>query len=232
MFDAILLLAGKGKRTGLTYNKVFYRIEGKLLFCYSLEVFLSCSECRKVILVAAPEELSVVRSNVKNLDQNRLLYALGGDERQDSVASGIEMCSEPIVLIHDGARPFIKKEHIASVYAGAAENSSAVLAVRTIDTIREERNGKTSLLNRDHLWNMQTPQGVSLELYKKALKFARDEKFRTTDDVGLLEKYLGIYPKIIPGSYDNIKVTTLDDLEYAQYLIRRRNHELQNRTLS
>ncbi|MFA7435089.1 MAG: 2-C-methyl-D-erythritol 4-phosphate cytidylyltransferase [Bacilli bacterium] len=220
MFDAIILTAGKGSRSGLKYNKVLYRIDGKPIFKYSLEVFLSCFDCRKVVLVINKNEQEEVKAAIEDLDTSRIDITYGGELRQDSVANGIEKCSSKIVLIHDGARPLIERKHIIDVYEGALMYSSAVLAVKTTDTIKEYKNGVLKTLNRDNLWNIQTPQAVELKKFKVALKKAKSDNFIATDDVGLLEKYFDITPRIIPGSYRNIKLTTTEDLEYIKYLLR------------
>src|SRR5690554_1245169 len=112
MFDAIILTAGKGSRSGLKYNKVLYRIDGKPIFKYSLEVFLSCFDCRKVVLVINKNEQEEVKAAIEDLDTSRIDITYGGELRQDSVANGIEKCSSKIVLIHDGARPLIERKHI------------------------------------------------------------------------------------------------------------------------
>lgn len=220
MFDAIILMAGRGSRTGLKFNKVLYKIEGKPIFRYSLEEFLSCDDCKKVVLVVNKNELEDIREAIIDLDSSRIEIAFGGDLRQDSVASGIEKCSSKIVLIHDGARPLVERRNIIDCYEGALVYSSAVLAVKTIDTIKRFYNGKLETLNRDSLWNVQTPQAVELKKFKQALKKASLDRFTATDDVSLLERYFDISPRIINGSYKNIKLTTMDDLEYIKYLIR------------
>lgn len=220
MFDAILLIAGKGQRSGLAYNKILYKVDGKPLFRYSLETFLSCEHCRKVIIVTTKDDYEQVSLAISDLDLSRIEFTYGGNLRQDSVANGIDKCNSEVVLIHDGARPLIEKKHIIDVYEGALMYSSAVLAVKTIDTIKELKNGKLNTLNRDLLWNIQTPQGVDLKKFKKALTRAKTDKYYGTDDVSLLEKYYDISPKIIQGSYRNIKVTNPEDLDYVKYLIR------------
>lgn len=224
MFDAILLIAGKGQRSGLSYNKILYKIDGKPLFRYSLETFLSCQDCHKVIIVTTKDDYEQVYTAVRDLDLSRIEFTYGGDHRQDSVACGIEKCSSKVVLIHDGARPLIEKNHIINVYEGALIYSSAVLAVKTVDTIKELKDGKLNTLNRDSLWNIQTPQGVDLKKFKKALTRAKTDKYYGTDDVSLLEKYYDISPKIIQGSYRNIKATNPEDLDYVKYLIRGNNY--------
>lgn len=224
MFDAILLIAGKGQRSGLSYNKVLYKIDGKPMFKIPLETFLNCSECAKVIVVTTKDDYEQVFDEVKDLDLSRIVFTFGGEFRQDSVANGIDKCTSAIVLIHDGARPLIEKKHILEVYESAKINNSSVLAVKTVDTIKELQDGKLITLNRDNLYNIQTPQGVNVELYKKALKKAKEEQFISTDDVSLLEKYLDISPKIVLGSYRNFKVTNYNDLDYLIYLLRGREY--------
>ena len=86
MFDAIILIAGKGSRSGLKYNKVLYRIDGKPIFRYSLETFLSCKDCRKVVLVVNKNELDDINDAIIDLDKSRIEIAYGGELRQDSVA--------------------------------------------------------------------------------------------------------------------------------------------------
>lgn len=221
MFETILLIAGKGERTNLTYNKVFYKILNKSLFRYSLETFLNCKECNKVIIVTTPYEIKQVKDEIKDLDTHRIQYTYGGLMRQDSVFEGVKLATRDIILIHDGARPLVQEEQIIAVYESVKQYSSAVLAVKTTDTIKELRDGKLYTLNRDLLWNIQTPQGLKLDLYKKAIEMAQSEKYYGTDDVSLIEKYLNISPKIVEGSYENIKATTKADLEYIEYLIRR-----------
>ena len=102
MFDAIILLAGKGKRTGLPYNKVFHELNSKPLFRHSLEKFLELPSCRKVVLVCEKTEIAAVQALVSD---PRIALTEGGSERQDSVRAGMEACESEVVLIHDGARP-------------------------------------------------------------------------------------------------------------------------------
>ncbi|MDD3999747.1 MAG: 2-C-methyl-D-erythritol 4-phosphate cytidylyltransferase, partial [Bacilli bacterium] len=107
MFDAILLLAGKGERSGLEYNKVLFKLNDKPLFLYSLETFLKCRDCRKMILVCREEEIQTIQTLLSGYQ--KIDYAIGGEQRQDSVKAGIARTESDIALIHDGARPFVKK---------------------------------------------------------------------------------------------------------------------------
>lgn len=218
MFDCVILLAGKGKRSGLPYNKVLHEIGGKPLFRYSLEKFLESPSCRKAVLVCEQQETAVVRELVRDLE--RVEFARGGKERQDSVKAGMELCETDVVLIHDGARPFITVREIEEVYRAALANKAAVLAVRPKDTIVEAGKGYRTI-DRESLWRILTPQGMWRELYLEAVRQAEAESHYGTDDVGLLAKYLGIRPEIVQGSDLNIKVTTREDLLFSEFIIRR-----------
>jgi len=224
MFDCILLIAGKGERSGLSYNKVFYTINKKPLFRYSLETFLDIKECRKIVLVIREDDIDLVKKEIETLDNSRIEIVYGGNMRQDSVSNGIDKCESKVVLIHDGARPLVSKKNIDDVYINTLEYYSSVLAVKTIDTIKEVKDGKTRTLNRENLWNIQTPQGVNLEYYKISIKKAIKENYYATDDVSLLEKYMDTVPKIVEGSYQNIKATTYNDIEYIEYLIKEKKY--------
>jgi len=219
MFDAIILMAGKGERTGLPYNKTLYSIKGKPIFRYSLETFLACRECRKVVLVTAADEMNLVRELVADL--SRVELTIGGSHRRDSVNAGLALCSEAVVLIHDAARPLVTTEEIRDVYRQTLENKVAVLAVKTTDTIISTASGYQTL-DREHLWNVQTPQGVWLDAYRFALKEAIIDDYYPTDDSGLLVKYLNLTPAIVIGKSENIKVTSKSDLDYLEYLLGRK----------
>lgn len=218
MFDCLILLAGKGERTGLEYNKVFYRIKDKPLFRLALETFLKVPLCRKVVLACREEEISAVKAMVSDL--SKIEFVVGGKYRQDSVKAGMEKCSSEVVLIHDGARPFIEREEIEKIYQATIRSKAAVLAVRSADTIVEVKDGYRTL-ERQYLWKVLTPQGVLRKLYLEAVSLAEKEAYYGTDDVGLLERYLKINPEIVPGKDKNIKITTERDLLYLEFLSRR-----------
>lgn len=223
MFDGIILAAGKGERSGLLYNKILYEINNKPLFMYSLEAFIKSKYCNKVILVINQADEEAILYYLKSINSKNIELTYGGQMRQDSVANGINKCSSEVVLIHDGARPLVNVDEIEKVYEAAKTNNSSVLAVRTVDTIKELKDGKLITLNRDNLYNIQTPQGVKLDLMKNALNKAQVENFYSTDDVSLIEKYYDLSPKIVIGSYKNIKVTTSEDIDYLNYLLKEGN---------
>ena len=123
MFDCLLLMAGSGTRTTLNYNKIEYKINGKPLYQYSLEKFLSLKECNKVILVVKEDEYN----KYKDLANERIDVVIGGDTRFNSVLNGARKATQDIVLIHDAARPNIKVENIIDLYNKKKRKKRVVL---------------------------------------------------------------------------------------------------------
>ncbi len=212
MFDAILLIAGRGERTRLPYNKVFYKIDGQPVFLRPLKKFLELDECERVVIVAAQDEMALAKEAVQFLNSPKIIFVSGGERRQDSVENGMRMCVNEVVLIHDGARIMIEKPYIMAVSETMKAFHSAALAVRVTDTIREMKDGKMRMLDRDGLYAMQTPQGVRRNEYLRAAALAQNDHYFGTDDVELIEKYLSIPPVLVEGSYDNFKVTNISDI--------------------
>ncbi|MFA7127220.1 MAG: 2-C-methyl-D-erythritol 4-phosphate cytidylyltransferase, partial [Bacilli bacterium] len=209
MFDAVLLMAGKGSRTGLQSNKALYPVNGIPLYQYALQAFLALEECHHVVLVIHPDEKNLVSLSVNP----RIIITTGGQERQDSVASGVEACCEDIVLVHDAARPNINIEDIRRVYQATIKHQTALLAIPVVDTIKlveDELVQRT--LPRHHLWAAQTPQGFNRLLYLECMKLARQEAYVGWDDVEIIEQFAHLSPMIVKGRQDNIKVTTAFDL--------------------
>lgn len=214
MFDCILLMAGSGKRTTLGYNKINYKINNKEIYKYSLEKFLSIKACNKVILVVKEDEYD----NFKELENKRIIVTTGGIERYNSVYNGALISKEDIILIHDAARCNIQKEEIIKVYEEATNNNSVVLAVPVKDCIKEVKNNETiKTLDRSTLYQIQTPQAVNRKLLIEGIN--KNPNMKYLDDAQVLEYNFNINSKIVIGRYDNIKVTTDEDLKYMEYLM-------------
>ena len=213
MFDCILLMAGLGERTKLNYNKVNYLLNGKRLYEYSLDLFKSMKEINKIILVVNEKEYQ----EFKELEKDNIKVVLGGKRRQDSVYNGL-LCAEcDICLIHDAARPNIKANEVLEVYENTKKYQAAVLGRKTKYALKEVCDGFVSkTLNRDMIYEMQTPQGVMRDLMLKGLEKLKD--VNVFDDIEVLEKVYGIKAKLVLGSEDNIKLTTESDLDYFKYM--------------
>lgn len=227
---AIVLSAGLGRRFGSDANKPFQILGGKPLVVWALEALESVDAIEEIIPVLRKEDvergIEVFRSY--NISKTKRVAA-GGKERQDSVYNGLKLIGDKncIVLIHDGVRPFIEKDLIEKVIkellkGGKGELKSfdgVVLGVPVKDTIKEAESGIIkSTIRRDSLWAIQTPQVFPYKKISAAYKKSIKEGFYSTDDAALMERYGGKI-KVIMGSYSNIKITTPDDLIFAEYLI-------------
>ena len=189
MKAVILLAGGKGIRFNAGYNKLLYEINGKKIYEYSLEAFKDY----KIYFVSD----DIFPSNV--------VQVKAGATRFLSVYNALQVVEEDYVLIHDCARYNIKKDVIDKCYT----YDLFYVGVKPIDTIR--RGNET--LNRDELIIAQTPQGGKTKILKEAYELAyKENKTNFTDDISVVTNYFDIIPKVIFGDYDNIKITTKDDL--------------------
>ena len=217
-YSAIVLLGGSSTRfasNGL--NKVYLPINGKPLFTYSVNAFLSDKDCEKIIVVYNKKDYDII----KDYTFDRTTFVPGGAERYDSVLCGLNATSSEYVLVHDGARPYVNLELIERVKEGLNKQISVSLGVPVTDTIKEVTN-KVKTIDRENLWYIQTPQGSKrIELVKMLSQIKKEDKI--TDDLMAFEKYSNVTPLIVLGDKKNIKVTTMDDYEYIKYLMETKN---------
>ncbi len=218
-FNAIILIAGSGSRSQLSYNKNFYMIHGKPIFRYSLDKFLKVPQCSKIILVYRENEKDLVDSYTFDIPKTKLQLVVGGQNRQDSVYNGLLAAISNLVLIHDGARPNINETDIHSVYQELIKGNPCCLGYRAQDTIKEVNSEKVETLDRQKLYLVQTPQGVYRNDMIEAIKKANEEQIIAYDDLSLLERYFNVNPKIVIGSPYNLKVTTLEDIKYITKIL-------------
>lgn len=212
MYDAIVLAAGSGSRSGLNYNKVFYKLDDKTVIEHSLSNFIIDDHCHKIILVIS----EVDEEEFLNLNLNaKIKLTYGGSERVDSVINGLELVESEYVLIHDGARPYLKNEDLMKLKASLDDYDAALLMVKSIDTSKIVVNGEIkSTLKRNEIYNAQTPQAFKTSLLKNAyLQLNETDKKIVTDDAQIIELYCQTPIKMVEGSYSNIKITTKNDLE-------------------
>ena len=209
-YSAIVLCAGKGSRSGLNYNKMLYRFKNKTVYEMSMEIFLNDERCKQIVVVTKEEELDDLK---KVISSKKLDYVFGGKERQDSVYNGLQVVKEDYVLIHDGARPYLKKENIDDILECLNKNDACLLVVPVKDTIKACIDGNiVKTLPREQLVQAQTPQAFKTELIKRCYQKGKDKNYIATDDASLVEYFENIEVKAVLGSYSNIKITTPDDL--------------------
>lgn len=200
----IIAAAGSGSRMGGRLPKQYMKTGGEVILRKTAEIFASCPVIDNIIVVADMAYMDLCEDVLKGIEHRTVA---GGELRQDSVYEGLKCTDTDIVLIHDGARPFVTQQIITEVTAAAAEYRAAVCAVRPKDTIRTGQG----TLNRDELYAVQTPQGFDTAALKAAYEAAYAQGFYGTDDAGIAEG-AGLEIRIVPGSYDNIKITTREDL--------------------
>jgi 2-C-methyl-D-erythritol 4-phosphate cytidylyltransferase len=214
---AILLAAGGGRRFGSA--KQFALLGGKPVLAWSLEAFESHPRVDEIVLVVADEaEGEPYRAQFRKITG----VVRGGEERQDSVAAGfgrIDAARTGCVLIHDAARPFVTQNLITAVIAGAERRGAAVPILPVEDTVKEvEKDEVLRTMDRAKLVRVQTPQGFSSFLFKRALEKARADGFTGTDDASLVER-LGEKVFAVPGDRRNMKITTREDWRVAEVFL-------------
>lgn len=223
--DAIIVSAGKGERFG-GGKKQFFLLDKKPILAHSLDKFESCPLICSVILVVSQEDLDYCLKEIVEKFQYRKISQVvaGGKRRQDSVKNGIDNLPKDteILVIHDGVRPFVTRVMIEDSIRSAIRYGAVVTAIPVKDTIKMANPDGTVLktLNRESLWQAQTPQSFRIEVIRNAYYRAIEEGFTGTDDASLVER-LGMNVHIIPGSYNNIKITTPEDLALANLLLKK-----------
>ena len=217
----IVVAAGSSTRMN-GINKQTALLCGVPLIIRTLMQFEKCSKISNIILVVKPDELFSMQQLADGYSIKKLSdIVCGGESRQQSVKNGLERLPEnaETVLIHDGARPFVTDEIICSVISALSTHNAVTCAVKLKDTVkRVDENGNVlSTPDRNTLVAVQTPQGVNDSDYRAALESSVDLG-RFTDDMSVMEA-AGHKPFTVPGSYENIKVTTPEDIALAEYLI-------------
>ena len=225
---AIIPAAGSGVRMKTKIPKQFLKLGGRPVLAVTLEKFNNCSLVDGIILVVPADDVDYCnREIVEQYGLGKVIRVIaGGARRQDSVRAGILAidggCDN--VLIHDGVRPFVRVETIKNTIIALEDERAVITAVPVKDTVKKV-DGKGYVANtcdRKPLWLVQTPQAFRYDdIYNAHMRAEAEGWSEVTDDAMLMEK-LGIPVKVIEGSEENIKVTTPGDLEYAEFLLRRK----------
>lgn len=214
---AIIVAAGRGKRMG-GVDKMFAPLGGKPVLARVIDTFQKCNSIDQVVVVVSKENLEQCQQLVAEQGWSKVTGVCpGGERRQDSVAAGLTQLNQcHWVVIHDGARPLVTVDLIDRGLTEARETGAAVAAVPVTDTIKLAGNNMMVMGTppRRNLWAVQTPQVFRFDIIAKAYQQAETE---VTDDAALVER-LGYKVKLYMGTYDNIKVTTPDDLVLAEVL--------------
>ena len=227
---AVILAAGESKRMGVI-NKLFYRIDGIPVLAHSLIAYQKCPLISEIVVVAKPEDYSKIQEIKIQYGITKLTkLARGGETRQESAKNGVEKLSDKIkyIAIADGARCLTTPTQITKVCLAAYRQVSACAAHKVTDTVKRATvlHNTTETIDRRDLWEMQTPQVFHASLYQAAMLRAQDDKFSATDDSTLVEK-LGYRVHLIECGIGNIKITTVEDIPFAEAVLnyRKRNKQ-------
>lgn len=214
----IIAAAGSGSRMKSNKKKQFIEIEGKPILIHTLEKFEAAKSVSAVFISTGKDDVDQCRSIVKKYGLTKIKkIVIGGSERQFSVYNALLEIDKDfdVILVHDAARPFVNPEDIDRVVKCCSTYDGCVLGVKAKDTIKQCGVDEiiTSTPNRNCLWYAQTPQGFKRNVIFSAYRQAINENYLATDDAALAEHY-GWKIKMLEGSYNNIKITTPDDLNF------------------
>ena len=228
--SVIIVAAGKGSRMDRGYNKQYIILEDKPIIAHTIEVFENNNLIDEIILVVGKGEVELVKESIiKKYNFNKVTKVVeGGKERRDSVYNGLKHVDSGcyVTLVHDGARPFITSDIIEEGIAVAKDMGACITAVPVKDTIKvvDVNMNVMDTPNREELRAIQTPQFFKYDLLLKAYDKLENSDMIATDDAMLVEK-LGCVVKVINGSYENIKITTPEDLILGEGILRMRKGE-------
>lgn len=226
MIGAVVLAGGQGKRMQSKVQKQYLLLSGKPLIVYALEAFEK-SPVDKIVLVTGAGEEDYAQETIVNAYGFSKVSAVvaGGKERYHSVYEGLKQLEDcEYVLIHDGARPMVTEEIIGRAIAGARQYRACVVGMPVKDTIKMANEDEFAEItpDRSRLWQVQTPQAFSYELVRTAYdEIMADPALQSgiTDDAMVVESRTDCKVKLIKGSYENLKVTTPEDLLLAEALL-------------
>jgi 2-C-methyl-D-erythritol 4-phosphate cytidylyltransferase len=224
---AVIVAAGQGSRMRTAVSKQYLPLAGKPILVHTLLKFQAHPDIGVITVVVPPGDERQVREMADQFGCGKVRHIVaGGSERQHSVARGLATLrgEADLVLVHDAVRPFVTDAMITAACAAAATDGAAVLAVPVKDTIKVARADGTveSTPDRRSLWAVQTPQAFRLSLLLDAYEQAERDGFIGTDDAMLVER-LGHPVRIVHGDYANIKITTPEDLDWAEHSLKNRD---------
>jgi 2-C-methyl-D-erythritol 4-phosphate cytidylyltransferase len=223
---AVVVAGGQGVRFGGATPKQYQPLAGVPIVLRALRPFTSHPDVVQVVLVLPPGDAANPPGFLSSLSVSGTAFSIvaGGAHRSDSVRAGLAELRDPctIVLVHDGARPFVERDVIDAVIGYARQGEGAVAAVPVSDTLKEASRREPSRVlrtrPRSRLWRAQTPQGFPRAVLEQAYQRAARLGRRATDDAALVEA-LGLPVRLVPDTSRNLKITTAEDLRLAELLV-------------
>jgi 2-C-methyl-D-erythritol 4-phosphate cytidylyltransferase len=227
MISALIVAAGQGLRMGSAQRKQYLQLCGSPVLVHTLRVFDRCPDIQSILIVVPPSEMEFCEKEIlpaASLKHKAELIA-GGRRRQDSVFNGLQYLGDGqgVVLIHDGVRPLVSVALIQACIQGALQWGACIPGVQAVDTLKQidTQGNILGTMPRKSICLAQTPQAFSLPIIRRAHLEARRMGREATDDASLVEA-LGMPVHTIAGSRENIKITTPEDLAYAEALLKLR----------
>ncbi|ODA42224.1 2-C-methyl-D-erythritol 4-phosphate cytidylyltransferase [Desulfosporosinus sp. BG] len=219
----VIPAAGQGKRMGVGYNKQFLPLMGQPILAHTVGLFQDSCHVSEIVIVGAESDVAVIEELVHRYRFNKVVaICKGGAQRQDSVYAGVQALSPTIqrVVVHDGARPLLALQVFHQFLRETDNFSAAIMGIELKDTIkRVDTSGKVlETLPRERLRAVQTPQIFDRGILEEAHRQAAAVDYYGTDDASLLE-WMGYSVQLVPGSLENIKVTTPEDLWLAERIL-------------
>lgn len=223
--SVVIAAGGKGTRMGAGFNKVFMKLADEEVILHTMRAFEANKDVDEIIVVIGEDDKERV-TNIAEVAHITKLSAVtaGGESRCRSVYNGIQLAKGDFIAIHDGARALIGQADISAVISDAKKYGAAAVGVQCKDTLKsaDENGFIIGTIDRSKTYQIQTPQVFEKELILDAHKRAREENFEPTDDCALIEYYGGKI-KITQGSYDNIKLTTPEDMFIGEEILKKVN---------
>lgn len=207
-YSCVIVAAGKGSRMNLGYNKAYYMLDDKCILEHTIKAFKDDHDCKEIIVVC---DIDDFKAHIKDDD---VILVSGGATRSDSVYNGLQKVSYEYVMIHDGARPYVSSKILDDTKQCLSKHNACLAMVDCKDTIKKVIDNKVvKTYDRSTLKNAQTPQSFKTSMIIEAYQKAIADNFVATDDASIYEVYGKDDVYVIEGSYDNIKITTIEDIK-------------------
>lgn len=226
---AIIVAGGNGSRMGTDITKQMMKLNGIPVVVRTISIFESCPKIKDIIIVAKKEEMHLYRLFIQKYSFKKIRKIVcGGDTRQESVLNGFKVIDDKtdFVAIHDAARCLVTKQNINDVLSDAERYGAASASAPAKDTVKivDAKGFVTSTPDRNTVYHAQTPQIFKADVYRAAAFYALDKGFTATDDNSLAE-FIGIKVKMVDCGYENIKITTPEDIHIAETLLKIRSEK-------
>ena len=214
------MAGGSGRRMGGALPKQFVIVDGMPIVARTINTFAEALPGGDIVVVLPEEHIPMWQNLASRFDVAKHRCVAGGKERFHSVKAGVEALGDEVeyIAVHDGVRALVTKRLIIGAMLAAEEHKAVIPVMGVVDSYRQVEGSESRIIDRTTLRTVQTPQVFEAALLRKAYEQEYDAKF--TDDASVVEA-MGVNIALIEGERGNIKITTPDDLEYAEWLLHR-----------